>query len=75
VLNYYREGELTNGRWAMAAVAGILFTELVRQSAALARRALHCVLCATRGCGSRLLWHQPSWWTVPCTVRNEGCLP
>lgn len=29
VLNYYREGELTNGRWAMAAVAGILFTELV----------------------------------------------
>lgn len=30
VLKYYREGELTNGRWAMAAVAGILFTDLVR---------------------------------------------
>ncbi|PRW45697.1 light-harvesting of photosystem I [Chlorella sorokiniana] len=29
VLKYYREGELTNGRWAMAAVAGILFTDLV----------------------------------------------
>jgi hypothetical protein len=25
----FREAELTNGRWAMAAVAGILFTELV----------------------------------------------
>ena len=30
MLKYYREGELTNGRWAMAAVAGILFTDLVR---------------------------------------------
>lgn len=30
VLKYYREAELTNGRWAMAAVAGILFTDLVR---------------------------------------------
>jgi len=29
VLKYYREGELMNGRWAMAAVAGILFTDLV----------------------------------------------
>ncbi|KAL4447795.1 hypothetical protein ABPG75_005014 [Micractinium tetrahymenae] len=29
VLKYYREAELTNGRWAMAAVAGILFTDLV----------------------------------------------
>ncbi|KAL6784696.1 LHCA2 [Auxenochlorella protothecoides x Auxenochlorella symbiontica] len=29
LLAYYREGELTNGRWAMAAVAGILFTEAV----------------------------------------------
>ncbi len=29
MLNYYREGELTNGRWAMAAVAGILFTDLI----------------------------------------------
>jgi len=29
VLKYYREGELTNGRWAMAAVVGILFTDLV----------------------------------------------
>jgi hypothetical protein len=28
-LRWYREGELTNGRWAMAAVAGILFTEAV----------------------------------------------
>ncbi|KAF6256350.1 light-harvesting protein of photosystem I [Scenedesmus sp. NREL 46B-D3] len=28
-LKWYREGELTNGRWAMAAVAGILFTDLV----------------------------------------------
>lgn len=28
-LKWYREAELTNGRWAMAAVAGILFTELV----------------------------------------------
>lgn len=26
-LKWYREGELTNGRWAMAAVAGILFTD------------------------------------------------
>ena len=29
VLPYYAEAELTNGRWAMAAVAGILFTDLV----------------------------------------------
>lgn len=29
VLPYYQEAELTNGRWAMAAVAGILFTDLV----------------------------------------------
>ena len=28
-LNWFREAELTNGRWAMAAVAGILFTDLV----------------------------------------------
>lgn len=28
-LPYYREAELMNGRWAMAANAGILFTELV----------------------------------------------
>jgi hypothetical protein len=28
-LKWYREGELYNGRWAMAAVAGILFTDLV----------------------------------------------
>lgn len=26
-LAWYREGELYNGRWAMAAVAGILFTD------------------------------------------------
>ena len=29
VLPYYAEAELTNGRWAMAAVAGILFTDLI----------------------------------------------
>jgi hypothetical protein len=29
LLPYYAEAELTNGRWAMAAVAGILFTDLV----------------------------------------------
>jgi hypothetical protein len=29
LLPWYREAELTNGRWAMAAVAGILFTDLV----------------------------------------------
>jgi len=29
VLPYYAEAELTNGRWAMMAVAGILFTDLV----------------------------------------------
>eukprot|EP00887_Chlorella_sp_A99_P000031 scaffold16.g31.t1 len=29
LLKYYREGELTNGRWSMAAVVGILFTDLV----------------------------------------------
>lgn len=29
VLPYYAEGERTNARWAMAAVAGILFTDLV----------------------------------------------
>jgi len=28
LLPYYREAELMNGRWAMAAVAGILFTDL-----------------------------------------------
>ena len=28
-LKWFAEAELTNGRWAMAAVAGILFTELV----------------------------------------------
>lgn len=28
-LPWYREGELTNGRWAMAAVAGIMFTDAV----------------------------------------------
>jgi hypothetical protein len=28
-LKWFREGELTNGRWAMAAAAGILFTDLV----------------------------------------------
>jgi hypothetical protein len=28
-LKWFREGELYNGRWAMAAVAGILFTDLV----------------------------------------------
>jgi len=27
LLPYYREAELMNGRWAMAAVAGILFTD------------------------------------------------
>jgi hypothetical protein len=27
VLKWFREAELTNGRWAMAAVAGILFTD------------------------------------------------
>lgn len=26
-VKWYREGELYNGRWAMAAVAGILFTD------------------------------------------------
>lgn len=26
---WYAEGEKTNGRWAMAAVAGILFTDLI----------------------------------------------
>ena len=26
-MKWYREGELYNGRWAMAAVAGILFTD------------------------------------------------
>ena len=31
MLKYYREGELMNGRWAMAAVAGILFTDLVSE--------------------------------------------
>jgi hypothetical protein len=29
LLPYFREAELTNGRWAMAAVAGILFTDLL----------------------------------------------
>jgi hypothetical protein len=38
VLKYYREAELTNGRWAMAAVAGILFTDLVRRRAGRCRR-------------------------------------
>eukprot|EP00195_Chlamydomonas_chlamydogama_P010221 CAMPEP_0202889590 /NCGR_PEP_ID=MMETSP1392-20130828/165_1 /ASSEMBLY_ACC=CAM_ASM_000868 /TAXON_ID=225041 /ORGANISM="Chlamydomonas chlamydogama, Strain SAG 11-48b" /LENGTH=251 /DNA_ID=CAMNT_0049572951 /DNA_START=69 /DNA_END=824 /DNA_ORIENTATION=- len=28
-LKWFKEAELTNGRWAMAAVAGILFTDLV----------------------------------------------
>ena len=28
-LKWFAEAELTNGRWAMAAVAGILFTDLV----------------------------------------------
>lgn len=28
-LKWFREAELTNGRWAMAAVVGILFTDLV----------------------------------------------
>ena len=28
MLKYFREAELTNGRWAMAAVAGILFTDV-----------------------------------------------
>lgn len=28
-LKWFREAELTNGRWAMAAVVGILFTEAV----------------------------------------------
>ncbi len=28
-LKWYQEAELTNGRWAMAAVVGILFTDLV----------------------------------------------
>ena len=28
-LKWFTEAELTNGRWAMAAVAGILFTDLV----------------------------------------------
>jgi hypothetical protein len=28
-LAWFQEAELMNGRWAMAAVAGILFTELV----------------------------------------------
>lgn len=28
-VKWFREAELTNGRWAMAAVAGILFTDLV----------------------------------------------
>lgn len=28
-LKWYAEGELTNGRWAMAAVAGIMFTDLL----------------------------------------------
>jgi hypothetical protein len=28
-LKWYKEGELTNGRWAMMAVAGILFTDLM----------------------------------------------
>lgn len=30
-LRWFREAELTNGRWAMAAVAGILFVDLVGQ--------------------------------------------
>ena len=29
LINWYREAELMNGRWAMAAVVGILFTEAV----------------------------------------------
>ena len=29
-MKWFREAELTNGRWAMAAVVGILFTDLVR---------------------------------------------
>lgn len=29
LLPYFKEAELTNGRWAMAAVAGILFTDLI----------------------------------------------
>lgn len=28
-LAWYKEGELTNGRWAMMAVAGILFTDAI----------------------------------------------
>ena len=28
-LKWFAEAELTNGRWAMAAVAGILFTDLL----------------------------------------------
>jgi hypothetical protein len=28
-LKWFREAELYNGRWAMAAVVGILFTDLV----------------------------------------------
>ncbi len=28
-LKWFREAELMNGRWAMAAVVGILFTDLV----------------------------------------------
>lgn len=32
-LKWFREAELTNGRWAMAAVAGILFTDLVSSEA------------------------------------------
>ena len=28
-LAWFKEAELTNGRWAMAAVAGILFTDAV----------------------------------------------
>ena len=51
-LKWFREAELTNGRWAMAAVAGILFTDLVGlpkfwEAGALVR--FVCVLCRGGG--------------------------
>lgn len=49
-LKWFREAELTNGRWAMAAVAGVLFTELVRsQMQASAASALKTCVSMT-GC-------------------------
>ncbi len=45
-LKWFREAELYNGRWAMAAVVGVLFTDLVRLlggAVALSLAATACV--------------------------------